>query len=1211
MAMARSPPRAHATGDAGDEPGGSPFAGEWASPYRSGQMRSGQQQGQQPVLPSADHSAHRRRRGGGAGSNTSSPSHGYVRTTPPRTRTAAVKSSPGRPPIMAGQHDYSDSPSGLGAALNGALGTLDHNARPISPTKGDIATGDESQLAAHEFRGLWSVSEKKRQKAEAECFQRKRENEQLKERLTTLEGRLRGTLESSGGAKSELRETQAQLQGLEAEFSQLRLEHTQLQRDNAGLAAARDEQAHRLRATEDALESERQRAGAAESALSAAESDRRSLAESQRHTAAELAAAASGSQQANAEAKRQLETERRRASAAAAASAEQIAAQETELAKVRDEVTQYALALGTAQQREGELQRELNGLQGQLVSEQNSATQAHRELDAMHHALAVKEAEVVAANQGRHQLEAAAATAQGSLESARRDHAGAISERGRLEAALAAEKDNVRRERENADRAREKRRGLEEQLRRVEAGAEAARREANAAKEQQAVAEKEASTHAASLLASRTELREARDAKENAEDVAARLREEVDTAKREVAEKRALADESSAALVEREAELSALQREEEELRRLQQDEAQRLLRQSEALAAAETTIQQLRTELEEEKSSRAAEQAQSAADKRTWEDQQESMTQEQTALTDRLGWMGGRLEELAGLQADLEELLAEQRALSDELEATREDCSVHEVQLQELTSQLGAAEQQRDQAVDAQQAAATAAADWQEKHAAAVEAARTATEAMTASASEVTHLRVEVERMKAEVDSSSASVAHANEKTEELQKQIMAQQTEWHERERAEHTAHSSRLAETESSRKLVEEQLRNTQNALDAAQAVNQQCRDEVARSSQTADAAQQRLLAVEAQVRDLAHAKEIVEGSLQSCRETVAEAQARVTQLEVEVREADARAAASEASASAIQTERDAAEKDLRSKWETCEIEKRELQGEMARVRGVAAAAEAEKRIAEQEATRARAAATGEAGRRAAAEQRAATAEAAVVLCEAANATVEKELAEATKRWETALSEQEGETGMVRQSESQLRVVVASERAAKRSAEAALVASEQRSQELEAQLTESRAELAAQAQLLEAAQRGTSGTNNSCGADVPGVGSNLVSREEFASLISDWKMANDVLEKLQAECLAHAQTEAELREALAVAQQAAQAAAAAAAAVPVSTGPDQQTLQRLESLQAELAAAQASEQQAAAAEKAAYKRCTDEVTAANAGKNAVVADM
>lgn len=1211
--MARSPPR-------GDE---SPFTGEasWESPHRSqtrhGSVTATQQQQQQHQLPSADHSAHRRRRGGGAGSNTSSPTRsGKVRTTPPRTRTTPLKASPGRPPTMPGQRDYSDSPSRLGAALgsalNGVLGTLDHN---VSPGKGDI---DESQIAAHEFRGLWSVSEKKRQKAEAECFQRKRENDQLKERLTTLEGRLQGTLESTGGAKSQLRDTQAQLQCVEEELSQLRLERTQLQRDNAGLqrdtaglVAARDEQAHRLRATEHALESERQRATAAESALAAAEGERRTLAETQRQTAAELAAAASGSQQANVEAKRQIEVERRRASAAAAASSEQLATQENELARVRDEVAQYARALGTAQQRDGELQRELNALQGQLVHEQNAATQAHRQVDALHHALAVKEAEVAAANEGRQNLEAAAASAQGSLEAARRDHAAAFSERGQLEAALAAEKDNVRRERESADRAREKRRELEEHLRRVEAGAEAARRETAKAKEQQATAEKEASMHAASLLASRNELRDSRDAKENAEDLAARLREEVDAAKREVVEQRSLADQSEAALVKLETELSALQREEEELRRLQQDEAQRLQRQGEALAASETVVQQLRTELQEVKSARAAEQAQVETDKRNWKDERESMTQEQTALLDRLGWMGGRLEELAGLQTDLEKLLADQVALSEELEVARQDCSAHEVQLQELTTQLGTAEQQRDQAVNARQAAETATADWQEKHAAAAEAARTATEAMKASANEVTQLRVEAERMKAAVDSSSASAAHANEKTEGLQKQIMAQQTEWHERERAEHTAHTTRLAEAESSLKLAEEQLRNTKSALETAQAANQQCRDEVARISQTSDAVQQRLLTAEAQVRDLAHAKGVLEGAVQSSKETVAEAKARVSQLEAELREADARTAASKASAAAAQADHNEAEKDLRSRWEACESEKRQLQGDMARLRGVAAAAEAEKRSAEQEAARARAAATGEEGRRAAAEQRAASAEAAAVLSASATATVEKELAEATKRWEMALSEKEGETGTVKQSESQLREVVASERASRRSAEAALVASEQRSNELEAQLTESRAEVAAQAQLLKEARRSTSGTASISSVDVPVGGSALVSREEFASLISDWKMANDVLEKLQTECLAHAQTEAELREALVVAQDAAHTAAAAAALVPVSTGPDPQTLKRLESLQAELTAAQENERQAAAAEEAACKRCSDEVAAAHAGKNAVVADM
>ena len=67
----------------------------------------------------------------------------------------------------------------------------------------------------------------------------------------------------------------------------------------------------------------------------------------------------------------------------------------------------------------------------------------------------------------------------------------------------------------------------------------------------------------------------------------------------------------------------------------------------------------------------------------------------------------------------------------------------------------------------------------------------------------------------------------------------------------------------------------------------------------------------------------------------------------------------------------------------------------------------------------------------------------------------------------------------------------------------------------------------------------------------------------------------------------------------------------AAAAAAVPIPTGPDPQTLRRLETLESELAAAEQREQQAAAAEATAQKRCGDEVMAAKVGKDAVVADM
>ena len=276
--------------------------GEWASPYREGQMPAAGMPStpqRSPAPSGMDHSARRRRRGGGGGGGSSitSPSGGgSARTTPPRARTTPLKvhSSPGVPPELPGQGD-SASPAGA-AGVGGALRThsplhrRDPN-RPTSPVRGDIPP-EESQIAAHEFRGLWAVSEKKRQKAEAECFQRRRENEQLKERLSGLEQRLRGTLESSGGAKSQLRGTQAQLQELEEEMQQLKAERSQLERSNAEHAVARDQQARRLHAAEEKAEHERQRAGEAEAALADARAEKKTVVDQGRRAAAEAAAQA-------------------------------------------------------------------------------------------------------------------------------------------------------------------------------------------------------------------------------------------------------------------------------------------------------------------------------------------------------------------------------------------------------------------------------------------------------------------------------------------------------------------------------------------------------------------------------------------------------------------------------------------------------------------------------------------------------------------------------------------------------------------------------------------------------------------------------------------------------------------------------------------------------------------------------------------------------
>ena len=129
-------------------------------------------------------------------------------------------------------------------------------------------------------------------------------------------------------------------------------------------------------------------------------------------------------------------------------------------------------------------------------------------------------------------------------------------------------------------------------------------------------------------------------------------------------------------------------------------------------------------------------------------------------------------------------------------------------------------------AVDAQGTAEASAEEWRGKHDAAVAEAEAAARTAAADKSEAARMGAAAEERKAEAGSSAAAAAHANERAEELQKQLLAQQSDWHDRERAEHVLQSSRLSDAESARKLAEEQVRAAKAALASAEGAHQQVR-------------------------------------------------------------------------------------------------------------------------------------------------------------------------------------------------------------------------------------------------------------------------------------------------------------------------------------------------------------------------------------------------
>eukprot|EP01047_Picozoa_sp_COSAG01_P002452 COSAG01_NODE_65_length_29252_cov_173.296995_19_plen_730_part_00 len=493
----------------------------------------------------------------------------------------APTSATGRSTGGGGQGTGADEE--MGEEKDGVEGVPAPSPRPKSPVRGDIAP-DESQVAAHEFRGLWRIAEEKKKKAEASLFQARKESECLRERVASLDDRLRGALESQGDAEASLRKGQVQLlaarkrvgslEGAEAALQQLlsaaergqRAESARLRKAEAEVERLMARHTEEVRELEAGAAAERRGREGLAGQLEAARRDRE-LVEQQHAAAVSSAASAARSE----EARRGEQAQRRRAEAMQQEMARNAAAAERKLSLSQAATAEAAEARVATEQQVGTLQGELQACQARLLDEGTALSAARRELDALRQSLELKESELAIAAEREQQDASSMESLQGTvgelrdelaglrseLQAALEERAGAQAELAAAEAGLAAERTCVAQERAALSRAVERRHEVESQLTTAEASVTQLRGALGGAEAAAATAQAEASTHAAALLDGRKELRDARDAKEGAECLAAQLRAQVDSLALELRGSQQLQQSTELELQQRASELTA------------------------------------------------------------------------------------------------------------------------------------------------------------------------------------------------------------------------------------------------------------------------------------------------------------------------------------------------------------------------------------------------------------------------------------------------------------------------------------------------------------------------------------------------------------------------------------------------------------------------------------------------------------------------------
>jgi hypothetical protein len=498
--------------------------------------------------------------------------------------------------------------------------------------------------------------------------------------------------------------------------------------------------------------------------------------------------------------------------------------------------------------------------------------------------------------------------------------------------------------------------------------------------------------------------------------------------------------------------------------------------------------------------------------------------------------------DLQELQRGAMKLLEENEQVGDGLAAAQAQTAQHAQALAALVSRLEAAETDTSAKAALAEAATVECDMWRTRYTEASLAAEEGSVSTKAALAAQAESSRSAEHLSSELQRALDEAARARQRADELQEQLMSEQREWHARERDDHARHATRLAEAEAGIGLLEKQLAAANAEVADAEKEQVQLRTHLREESELLrQAREQQQRTEDARSADSGRWTERAEQAL-AASHAAQEAQVAAQQKVVA---ANARAATLEQTLTSEQhAARQLAADVERERARATETAQRlhELESELNEARAQqlklsAAAGEGRREAATQaraqaaEAESLRVQLSEEGAVRAAAEARARAATKAME-------SAEHELLTATKMASfpetqkqisrkssteggddvleglSALQQQRRQQQHLADEVAKLRDTLAIERIARRQAEATSAQAVASTEALKSQL---------QAQ-HHMHKRGEAHRHR--------VGSDIVGRSEFEQLVQDWKLANTLLERLQAECKRRAASEAALRQ-------------------------------------------------------------------------------